>query len=382
MRIVQVCPFSWDAVGGVQSHVRQLSAELRSRGHDVLVLAPGDVPGWRDDGTCIVGRTFEVHTNGSVARLACSPSALETLARMIHAFEPDVVHVHEPFAVALGFKAVWSSPVPVVATFHSYFAGSTSAGRLYSALSPLLRPTWRQIDRRVAVSVAAKWSVTSRLGPGAIEIIPNGVDVERFARATPASGLPDGRRLLFVGRLEPRKGLPIAIDAFAQLADRHPELHLLVVGDGPERNAPDRLPPALRARVHLLGSVSDDVLPSIYRAADIFVAPARGAESFGIVLAEAMAAGVPVVASRIAGYRDVARAGREAILVRPSDATALADGIGHLLDDPDDRARLAANGAIRARDFAWPLVADQLEAAYASVGAATVRVPAPALATA
>lgn len=382
MRIVQVCPFSWDAVGGVQSHVRQLAAELQTRGHDVLVLAPGDAPGWRDDGTCIVGRTFEVRTNGSVARLACSPSALETLALSIRRFAPDVVHVHEPFAVALGLKAVWSSPVPVVATFHSYFAGSTSAGRLYTALAPLLRPTWRQIDRRVAVSVAAKWSVSSRLGPGAIEIIPNGVDVERFASATPAMGLPAGRRLLFVGRLEPRKGLPIAVEAFAQLADRHPDLQLLVVGDGPERDASGRLPPALRARVHLLGSVSDDALPSIYRAADIFVAPARGAESFGIVLAEAMAAGVPVVASRIAGYRDVARAGREAVLVQPSDAAALAAGIGHLLDHPDERARLAANGALRARDFAWPLVADRLEAVYASVGAGIARIPVPALATA
>ncbi len=330
------------------------------------MLAPGDTPG-RQNGTCIVGRTFDIHTNGSVARLAFAPSTMKAIEEAMHDFAPDVVHVHEPFALSVGLKAVWSSPAPVVATFHSYFARETLQGRLYSAAAPLLRPTWRMLSRRLAVSQAARHSAKGRLGKGNVTIVPNGVDIERFALALPASHLPPGRKLLFVGRLEPRKGLPFVMQAFAQLASRYRDLQLLVVGDGPERDAINVLPLSLRARVHMLGNVSDEALPTYHRAANIFVAPATGGESFGIVLVEAMAAGLPIVASNIVGYREVARDGREALLVKPADATALAIGIAQLLDHPEEGARLGANGEKRALDFAWTHIIDELETVYAEL---------------
>lgn len=379
MRIIQVSPYSWDALGGVQIHIRQLTKHLQKRGHEVLVLAPGDTPGWQE-GACIVGRTFDIHTNGSVARLAFAPSTMKALEDAMNDFAPDVVHVHEPFALSVGLKAVWSSPAPVVATFHSYFARETLQGRLYSAAAPLLRPTWKLLARRLAVSQAARHSAKGRLGKGNVTIVPNGVDVERFARAAPAAGLPPGRKLLFVGRLEPRKGLPFAMEAFAQLAPRYPDLQFLVVGDGPERDAIDLLPLSLRKRVHMLGNVSDDALPTYHRASDIFVAPATGGESFGIVLVEAMAAGLPIVASNIVGYREVARDGRESLLVKPADPQALATGISRLLDHPEECARLGANGSQRALDFAWERIVDELETVYAEL--AETRFAERALATA
>ena len=363
MRIIQVSPYSWDALGGVQIHIRQLTKHLQQRGHEVLVLAPGDTPG-RKEGACIVGRTFDIHTNGSVARLAFAPSTMKAIEDAMHDFAPDVVHVHEPFALSVGLKAVWSSPAPVVATFHSYFARETLQGRLYSAAAPLLRPTWNLLARRLAVSQAARHSAKGRLGKGNVTIVPNGVDIERFANASPATNLPPGRKLLFVGRLEPRKGLPFVMQAFAKLAARYPDLQLLVVGDGPERDAINVLPSSLRARVHMLGNVSDEALPTYHRAADIFVAPATGGESFGIVLVEAMAAGLPIVASNIVGYREVARDGRESLLVKPADATALAAGIAQLLDHPAEGARLGVNGAKRALEFAWEHIIDELETVY------------------
>ena len=366
MRIIQVSPYSWDVAGGVQVHIRQLTRHLRERGHDVLVLAPGDTPGWQED-ACIVGRTLTIRANGSEARLAFAPGTLRALANAMIEFEPDAVHVHEPFAMSVGLMAVWSSPAPVVATFHSNLARESLHGRLYSAAAPLLRPTFRLLARRLAVSQAARHSVKGRLGKGDVSVIPNGVDVERFALALPAPNLPVGRKLLFVGRLDPRKGLPFAMHAFALLADRYPDLSLLVVGDGPERHAIDALPPVLRARVHMLGKVSDRALPMFYKAADIFIAPATGGESFGIVLVEAMAAGLPVVASNIVGYREVARDGKEAVLVAPSDAKALAAGISHLLDHPGERARLATNGSKRALDFDWERIVDDIECVYESV---------------
>lgn len=366
MRIIQVSPYSWDALGGVQIHIRQLTRHLRNRGHEVIVLAPGDTPGWQEH-ACIVGRTLNIRANGSVARLAFAPSTMKTLTHAMLDFEPDVVHVHEPFALSIGLSAVWSSPAPVVATFHSYFARETLQGRLYSAAAPLLRPTWRQLARRLAVSQAARHSAKGRLGKGDVTIVPNGVDIERFSRAAPAQNLPPGRKLLFVGRLEPRKGLPFAIRAFEMLAHRYPDLRLLVVGDGLERNAADVLPPAIRERVHMLGNVSDKALPTYHRAANMLVAPATGGESFGIVLVEAMAAGLPVVASDIPGYREVARNGKESVLVTPSDSAALAKGIAHLLDNPQEGARLGSNGAQRAQDFAWERITNELLAVYESL---------------
>lgn len=366
MRIIQVSPYSWDAPGGVQIHIRQLTRHLEERGHEVLVLAPGDVPG-RHGNALIVGETFTTWANGSVAKISISPRTLRALARAMRDFAPDVVHVHEPFAPAIGLKAVMSSPAPVVGTFHSYYARETMEGRVYTAIAPLLRPVWQRVNKRIAVSQAARHSAKGRLGKGDVTILPNGVEVDRFANAAPAHDVPPGRKLLFVGRLEPRKGLPFAMRAFARLADRYPDLSLIVVGDGPERDAIDELPPALRARVHMKGKVSYEALPTYHRASDIFISPATGAESFGIVLVEAMAAGLPVVASNIPGYREVARDGRESLLVKPSDADALAEGVAHLLDHPDEAARLGASGALRSLDYAWEQIIDQLEAVYESL---------------
>ena len=375
MRIIQVSPYSWDAPGGVQIHIRQLTRHLQERGHEVLVLAPGDVPG-RHGFVHIVGRTFTTWANGSVAKISISPRTLGNLARAMRDFAPDVVHVHEPFAPGLGLKAVWSSPAPVVGTFHSYFARETLEGRVYTAAAPLLRPIWARVHRRIAVSQAARHSAKGRLGKGDVKILPNGVEVDRFANAVPARDVPAGRKLLFVGRLEPRKGLPFAMRAFALLASRYPDLSLIVVGDGPERHAVDVLPAALRNRVHMMGKVTYEALPTYHRASDIFISPATGAESFGIVLVEAMAAGLPVVASNIPGYREVARDGRESLLVKPSDADALAQGIAHLLDHPEERDRLGANGVQRAQAYAWDHIIDELEAVYESLTGIPRREPA------
>lgn len=365
MRIVQISPYSWDAPGGVNVHIGQLSHHLRERGHDVIVLAPGDAPGFRE-GARIVGRPYPVHVNGSVARLCFSRRSSRVVRKALEVFTPDVIHVHDPLTPSTAMLGVLHRNAPVVATFHSYFAREHFEGRVYTAIAPLLRPVWRKVDRRLAVSTAARHSVCSRMGDDPVEIVPNGADVDIFASATPAA-LPPGRRLLFVGRLEPRKGFPVAVRAFARLAPAYPDLQLVVVGDGEQRNAVDDLPADVRARVHMMGRVSYEALPTYHKAADIFVSPATGSESFGIVLVEAMAAGLPLVASDIAGYREVARDGREGLLVRPSDPDALAQGVQRLLDSPALAAALGEGGAVRARAFAWDHIIDRLESVYDSL---------------
>ena len=362
LRVVQVSPYSWDVPGGVQVHVRELSAHLRQLGHEVRILAPGRRPGYRDD-AIIVGRAVPVRGNGSVARISFGPQVGAVVARAMREFRPDVIHVHEPLVPSVSMHAVLNAEAPGVATFHSNVGRERTSSLWFRLAVPLVRPVWDGVARKIAVSEAARHSVTSRMGDGDLRIVPNGVNVGRFATAIPAV-LPAGRHLLFVGRLEERKGFPIAVRAFESLADRYPDLRLLVIGDGSERDAVDTLSPPARSRVEMLGRVGDDGLASYLRAADVYIGPATGGESFGIVLAEAMAAGRPIVASDIAGYRDVARDGQEALLVTPGDPSALEAGVRRLLDNAALAKSLGERGALRAREYDWDTVAQKVLGVY------------------
>lgn len=366
LRIVQVSPYSWDVPGGVQVHVRELSAHLRELGHKVKVLAPGRRLGHRGD-VLIVGRAVPVRGNGSVARISFGPQVGTVVERALEKFRPDVIHVHEPLVPSVSMHAVLNAGnTPVVATFHSNVGRERTSSLWFKLAVPLVRPVWDGVARRIAVSHAAHHSVTSRMGDGDLRIVPNGVDVGRFANAAPAS-LPPGRHLLFVGRLEERKGFPIAVRAFEQLAARFPDLRLLVIGDGSERDSVEKLPASARARVEMLGRVNDDVLASYLKAADIYIGPATGGESFGIVLAEAMAAGLPIVASDIPGYRDVARDGVEAVLVTPGDPDALVAGVARVLNHPALSEALGERGKQRAAEYDWDNVTQRILALYREV---------------
>jgi|SRR5688572_16349580 len=372
LRIVQVSPYSWDVPGGVQVHVKELSAHLRDLGHEVRILAPGRRRGNRDD-AWIVGRAVPVRGNGSVARISFGPQVGSVVDRALREFRPDIIHVHEPLVPSVSMHAVLNANAPVVATFHSNVGPERVSSIWYTLAAPLVRPVWNRLARRIAVSEAARHSVTSRMGDGDLLIVPNGVAVDRFAAALPAV-LGAGRHLLFVGRLEERKGFRIAVRAFEQLAALYPDLRLLVIGDGSERAAVDDLPSSARDRVDMLGRVDDDRLASYLKAADLYIGPATGGESFGIVLAEAMAAGLPIVASDIPGYRDVARNGVEAVLVAPGDPGALVAGVRRVLDEPALATSLGEAGAARAHDFAWDTVTERLIEVYRGVVVAPLAV--------
>jgi phosphatidylinositol alpha-mannosyltransferase len=358
MRIVQACPYAWDSPGGVQVHVRWLSQQLVRRGHDVLILAPGRSPS-PDPRVRIVGRPMGVPYNGSVAPICASASSAAAVADAIQQFKPDIVHAHEPFAPSTSMFAVLKASSPVVATFHAY----ADRARLWSLASPWLRLVWRRIDRGVAVSNAAADFIATRLGAD-VDVVANGLDETMFHHAAPAALAP-GRRLLFVNRLDPRKGFPVLVQAFEALARTHPDVRLIVAGDGADRQAVDALAPGPRARVDMLGALPHEQLPPYHAACDVFVSPAMGSESFGIVLLEAMAAGLPVVASDIAGYREVVRHGVEGLLVPPGDAAGVARAIARILDDPPLSKRLAEAGRARARHFSWDRLIARIEAIYA-----------------
>jgi phosphatidylinositol alpha-mannosyltransferase len=248
---------------------------------------------------------------------------------------------------------------PVVATFHAF----AEASALYSVAAPILRPVWSKLRVRIAVSEAAAGFVRSRFRDD-LRVIPNGCDVELFANAQPLKGLPPGRRMVWVGRLDEQKGFPIAVQAFSQLATQFTDLTFVVVGEGRDRAALSTLAHDIRRRVVLAGSVPHQDLPPYLSGADIFVAPALGQESFGIVLVEAMAGGVPVVASDIPGYREVVRPDVDGILVPPRDPAALAEAIGKVLSDSELAQRLREAGRARAEAYRWDVVIEQIETTY------------------
>jgi len=359
-----ICPYDWTVPGGVGNHVRALAGELRRAGHRVDVLAPAAAP-VAEPGFVGLGGSLAVPYNGSVARIAFGPRTLARVRRAVGRGGYDLLHVHEPLSPSVGLLATLQAGrrIPVVGTFHANLGRSLAL----DAAGPLLGRVYDRLAARIAVSPSARDTWQGRFG-GAMTVVPNGVGPEFFAHPEPLEGWKgEGPTVLFVGRLEPRKGLEYLVRAFLRLKPGFGGLRLLVVGRD-DRNQRDKamamVPPRLRPDLVFLGVVPQADLPGCYAAADVFCAPSLGGESFGIVLAEAMAVGLPVVCSDIGGYRDLVRDGTDGLLVPPGDAEALAAALAGLLDNP---ARLAAMGqaaAAAARRYAWEVVAGEVAEVY------------------
>ena len=365
MKIGLVCPYHYPEAGGVAQHVRFLYENLRLAGHDVRIITASHGPQRSSEGDTIrLGIGFSVRTNGSVGTLTFSPRYIGQVRRMLQEEGFDLLHFHEPFVPFLSLFLLRESTSVNVATFHAYAGFSPS----YELGSRVMRGHAARLHGRVAVSAAARHFI-DRFFPGDYKVIPNGVDVPRYANAVPIARWQDGTpNILFVGRHEPRKGLLDLLKAQRILRKTGYGTRLLVVGSGPqEREARRYVATRGLQGVVFLGRVSDAEKAQLFRTADIYCSPATGGESFGIVLLEAMAAGTPIVASDIHGYKGVVRRGREGLLVPPRDHKGLAEAIGKLLDDPEMRARMGAAGQVRAEDFSWPRVTAKVEEYYGFV---------------
>lgn len=358
-----VSPYSWDVPGGVQQHVRDLTQALIVLGHEVAVLSPGRDREQPPDFVTTTGRALPVRYNGSVARVAFGPLATQRVRRWLDDGDFDVVHVHEPAAPSLSLLATALTDRPVVATYHAQYERS----RALSVALPVLAPTLRKVRVAVAVSPGAASTMRrqSMLRP---RIVPNGVALRDFA----APDLPvadRGSTLGFVGRSgDRRKGFAVLLDAFAELADRRADVRLLVVGPQPRGPQLRRLPARHRERVEVTGTLPYPDKVRALRRMDLLVAPNLGGESFGLVLAEAMAARVPVLASDLPAFRAVLHGGAAGALVRPGDSRGLAYGANALLDDADRRRALAHAGLRTVADYDWADLVFDIVAAYRRAG--------------
>lgn len=351
-----ICPYSLSVPGGVQHQVLSLAESLLARGHDVRVLAPCDGPPPVAHVTPL-GDSLPTSANGSVAPLAPDvASALRTI-RALRDERFDVVHLHEPLAPGPTLTALTLQSQPTVGTFHA--AGRSSS---YRYLGPVLRRLLNRLDVSVAVSTDAADLVREHLRVTVDHVLFNGVRVDGDV-CVDAPG--DRKGLVFIGRHEERKGLHVLVDAMRLLEQRalRPVLH--IVGDGP---ATRDLQAATASMdwIQWRGRLTDTERDSAIESSDVLVAPSLGGESFGIVLAEAMAHGAAVVASDLPGYRNVATHESDAILVPPGDAAALADALERLITDDALRQRLVMTGRRRAAELSMDRLSEAYEGLYAS----------------
>lgn len=372
MKIALVSPYDWHHPGGVNSHLRVLARELRGHGHQVTILAPATSP-IEDEHVVTLGRPFPVAASGSVARISLNPRLGRRVGEVMRAEQFDVVHVHEPLMPVLPIHVLRQSRAanPDVVNVGTFHATRDGGNRLYSYSRRLLKRWYREIDGKIAVSPPAAQYV-SRYFPGFYNIIPNGIDIAHWDNPA-LQALPEfegTRNILYVGRAEKRKGLAVLIRAFSVVNARDPDTRLIVVG--PDSRARRRFQESVqrmgrRGIVFVDGGgdgVSYEELPRYHRSAHVFCSPATGHESQGYVLLEAMAAGLPVVASNIDGYASVITHEVDGLLVRPKDVMALADALTALVRNPQRRAALAVEGRQRVEEYGWPRVAQQVLSYY------------------
>ena len=370
MRIGMVCPYSFDVHGGVQAHVLQLAEVMRERGHGVSVLAPSSPHVELPDYVVSGGKAVPIPYNGSVARLRFGPATHRLVKKWIAAGDFDVLHLHEPNAPSLSLLALMIAEGPIVATFHT----STTKSFALGVFQSWLRPYNEKIVGRIAVSdLARRWQIEA-LGSDAVQI-PNGVDVESFASAAPLRGYPrPGRTVLFLGRFdEPRKGMAVLLGALPAVVARFPDIEILIVGRGDEDELREDAGECAQ-HLRFLGQVDDAEKAAALRSADVYCAPNTGGESFGIVLVEAMAAGVPVVASDLDAFRRVLADGRAGRLVPVEDSVAMAEALIAVLEDPKLRARYSKAASAAVQRYDWSVVADDILRVYETVAGAGVKV--------
>jgi phosphatidyl-myo-inositol alpha-mannosyltransferase len=371
VRVALVSPYSYTYSGGVGQHVEALAEELLRQGHHVRLLSPSDPddrlarvlhrgarprPRPLPDYVIPLGRTAGLPMNGAVSNLSVFPAAISVLGHELRTGDYDVVHVHEPNAPVVSWFAVEAARAPVVGTFHAYSTGLLPNS--FAANVAGARRLYGKLAARIAVSEAAAWTGRRYYG-GRYRIVPNGVDLAA-ARPTHRDG-DEPLELLFVGRAEGRKGLPILLRAFEALHSAGIDARLTVAGAPQEEVEPLLLDPE---GVEVVGQVSEEAKWELLGRADVLVAPSLGGESFGMVLTEAFASSTPVVASDIAGYRDVVRDGVDGELVPMGDAVALGERLRSLALDRDRRARMATAARERAERFAWPRVAGEIAEVY------------------
>lgn len=359
LRIGIVCPYSWDVPGGVQNHIRDLSEFLIANGHYVEVLAPAteseDLPSY----IVSAGRAVSIPYNGAVARVLFGVGANSRVRNWINEGNFDLLHLHEPAIPSLALLACWAGEGAMVGTFHA----AAKYQKAIVAIGPILEPVIEKLSARIAVSEAARLTLTAHLETDAI-VIPNGIYADNYQNGTPKVEW-QGSTIGFLGRFEEdRKGLPVLLDALPIIARFVPDIRVLIAGPGESEEILENVDPQLRHRVEFLGKISEEEKADFLSSICLYIAPNTGGESFGIILAEAMAGGATVVASDIPAFADVLGDGKFGALFESENSESLAKVIIDLMRDEVKRNGLAIAGAAHSQRYDWSQVGEEIFEVY------------------
>ena len=353
-----VCPYGWDAPGGVQAHIADLRTYLVNQGHQVSVLAPTadeeNLPSW----VVSAGKPISIPYNGAVARVLFGPVAFARVKQWIAENNFDLLHLHEPAIPSVSLLACWAAEGPMVGTFHV----SAKKQKASFAIVPILEPVIEKLSARIAVSEAARETLISHLETDAV-VIPNGIYARKMAGKVRSDW--SGQTLGFMGRFnEPRKGLKVLIDALPIISRFLPDVKVLVAGPGDPEEFLAQIDPQLRNRIEFLGKLTESEKADFMSSVGAYVAPNTGGESFGIILAEALAGGAAVVAADIPAFAALLENGKYGKLFKSEDATDLAKVVIDLLRDQDARNQMARSGQEYAQQFDWDVVARDIFEVY------------------
>ena len=370
LKIGIVCPYSWDTPGGVQNHIRDLAEFLIATGHEVSVLAPAIDDTKLPDYVVNAGKPISIPYNGAVARVLFGPVAFARVRQWISQGDFDLLHLHEPAIPSISLLACWAADGPMVGTFHA----AAKRQKIIFAIGPILEPAIEKLSARIAVSEAARLTLTDHLDTDAV-IIPNGIYANRY---TDGKSLEkwSGNTIGFIGRFEePRKGLSVLVDALPVISRFAPDVKVFVAGPGNPEEVIESIDPQLRQRFEFLGKISESEKADFMSSVAVYVAPNTGGESFGIILAEALAGGACVIASDIPAFDDLLGQGEFGALFESESSTELAKVVIDLLRDEKKRKELSSRGKERSKMFDWTVVAEQIFSVYemSIVGSQKVR---------
>ena len=359
LRIGLVCPYSWDVPGGVQNHIRDLAEFLINNGHHVEVLAPATESEDLPDYVVSAGRAVSIPYNGAVARVLFGVGANSRVRSWINDGDFDLLHLHEPAIPSLSLLACWAGEGAMVGTFHA----AAKYQKAIVAIGPILEPVIEKLSARIAVSESARLTLTAHLETDAI-VIPNGIYADNYRDGSSRTEW-QGNTIGFLGRFEEdRKGLPVLLDALPIISRFIPDIRVLIAGPGDSEEVLAKVDPQLRNRVEFLGKISEEDKADFLASVSLYIAPNTGGESFGIILAEAMAGGAAVVASDIPAFADVLGNGQYGALFESENSENLAKVIIDLLRDDTKRRELAKAGAVHAQRFDWGQVGQEIFEVY------------------
>ncbi|MEJ6626460.1 MAG: glycosyltransferase family 4 protein [Actinomycetes bacterium] len=371
LKIGIVCPYGWDTPGGVQIHIKELAEWLISRGHEVSVLAPvtteaASIEPW----VVSAGRPISIPYNGAVAKVIFGPLASSRVKQWIANGNFDLLHLHEPAIPSLSLLAGWAGDGPMVATFHA--AGNSQ--KVANAIGTMLDPLIERITAKIAVSEVARETLKDRFNTEAV-VIPNGIDTSKFEGNGVRSEWALPNTLGFIGRFdEPRKGLTVLLAAIGKIVVEIPNLRVLVAGPGNPQDFYKLVPSELRERLIFLGRISEIEKAQFFKSISLYIAPNTGGESFGIILAEAMASGTPIVASNLPAFVKLLDNGKAGAIFTSENSDELAETVLKLLGDSQARADIATVGLEKAKSYDWNSIGEQILSVYEMALAGNLKV--------